>query len=325
MDVLSDVLRAVRLSAAVYFDFRVSEPLSSQTPNMSHVGHQLLPNAAHVIPFHVILRGHCWVESTETKDPPLDFREGDIVIYPHGHAHAFSTHLGDRVPPNLDLYRQASGQTLPVLIDRSGLSNPTMRFVCGYLGCDLAPFNPLLEALPSQVVCRRPEDGHHIEVDLMQSALDESELQRPGGEAVLARLSELIFVRAIRRYIETLPGHANGWLAGLRDRQIGRALQLMHANPERDWTVEAIARECGMSRALLTEKFAKVVGHTPMRYLTRWRMQTASTLLAESDLPIETVAERVGYRSEASFNRAFKSIVGDPPGIWRRLASRSSL
>lgn len=322
MDVLSDVLRAVRLSAAVYFDFRVSEPLCSQTPNMSVVGHELLPNAAHVIPFHVILRGNCWVESTETNDPPLDFREGDIVIYPHGHAHAFSTHLGDRVSPNLDLYSNASGQNLPVLIDSSGFTNPTMRFVCGYLGCDVTPFNPLLEALPSQVVCRSPDVGNHIEIELMESALSESELRRPGGEAVLARLSELTFVRALRRYIETLPDHASGWLAGLRDRQIGRALQLMHANPERDWTLESIARECGMSRAVFTEKFATIVGHTPMRYLAQWRMQSASTLLMESDLSIEAVAERVGYRSEASFNRAFKSIVGTPPGQWRRSATQ---
>ncbi|MEL7114062.1 MAG: AraC family transcriptional regulator [Pseudomonadota bacterium] len=321
MDVLSDVLRAVRLTGAVFFDFRVSEPICSHTPNMKMVGHHVLPDATHVIPFHIAMRGGCWVEATETDDPPLEFREGDIVIYPHGHGHMFNSTLGERVPPNLELYRQPSGRTLPVEVDTANLGSPTLRFVCGYLGCDTAPFNPLLDALPSQVVARRPPEGNHIEVDLISAALSESESRRPGGEAILARLSELVFVRAVRRYIEALPKHSEGWLAGLRDPQIGRALQLLHAEPSRNWTVDALARESGMSRAVFAETFVRVVGETPMRYLARWRMQLATHYLSQPDVAVEEIAERVGYRSEASFSRAFKGIVGMPPGTWRRSRS----
>lgn len=318
MDVLSDVLRAVRLTGALFFDFRVSEPMCSQTPNMKLVGHKLLPHAAQVIPFHIAMRGGCWVEATETDEPPLEFREGDIVIYPHGHAHHFATHLGDRAEPVLEAYRRPDGESMPVLVNQAEEGAPTLRFICGYLGCDTAPFNPLLDALPSQVVARRPAEGNHIEVDLMYAALSESEAHRPGGEAILARLSELLFVRAVRRYIEALPEHSEGWLAGLRDPQIGRALQLLHAEPARNWTLENLARECGMSRAVFAETFARTVGETPMRYLARWRMQLATHLLLQPSIPVEDVAGRIGYRSEASFSRAFKSIVGTPPGAWRR-------
>lgn len=322
MDVLSDVLQAVRLTGAVFFDFRASEPLRSQTPNMALVGDKLLPGAAQVIPFHIMMRGRCWIESTDADDPPLEFREGDIVTYPHGHGHMFATNLGDRVPPNLDNYHLPDGQTLPIMVNLDTKGPPDLRFICGYLGCDTTPFNPLLDALPSQVVARRPPEGNHIEVDLLYAAVAESETHRPGGEAILARLSELLFVRTVRRYIEGLPDHSEGWLAGLRDPHTGRALQLLHSQPARDWTLESLARECGMSRAVFAESFARTVGETPMRYLARWRMQLAAHLLSQPGMAVEAIAERVGYRSEASFSRAFKNIVGTSPGTWRR--SRAS-
>ena len=317
MDVLSGVLQAVRLTGAVFFDFRASEPLCSQTPNMSLVGHRLLPGAEQVIPFHIMMRGRCWIESTEADDPPLHFREGDIVIYPHGHGHSFATNLGERAPPDLGEYRRPDGEPLPIMVNPEN-GPPDLRFICGYLGCDTTPFNPLLDALPSQVVARRPPEGNHIEVDLIHQAVSESETQRPGSEAILARLSELLFVRAVRRYIETLPERSEGWLAGLRDPHVGRALQLLHGKPSHEWTLETLARECGMSRAVFAECFARIVGETPMRYLSRWRMQLATHLLTQPNMAVETIAEQVGYRSEAAFSRAFKNIVGTPPGAWRR-------
>ncbi|MCA8881309.1 MAG: AraC family transcriptional regulator [Rhodobacteraceae bacterium] len=318
MDVLSDVLRAVRLTGAVFFDFRASEPLRAQTPSMALVGQRLVPGAGQVIPFHIMMRGRCWVEAIDAGVPPLEFHEGDIVVYPHGHGHIFVTNLGDRVAPDLDAYRRPSGQPLPIMVNLGDHGPPVLRFVCGYLACDTAPFNPLLDALPSQVVARRPPEGNHIEVDLIYAAVIESETHRPGGEAILARLSELLFVRAIRRFIETLPENSEGWLAGLRDPHIGRALQLIHGDPARNWTLEGLARECGMSRAVFAERFARMVGDTPMRYLARWRMQVASHLLFQPNIAVEAVAEQVGYRSEASFSRAFKNIVGTSPGSWRR-------
>jgi AraC-like DNA-binding protein len=318
VDVLSDVMQAVRLNGAVFFDFRASEPIRAQTPNMALVGDRLMPGAAQVIPFHIMMRGACWVESIEGDDPPVRFSEGDIVIYPHGHGHIFVSHLGDRVPPDLSSYRRPGGQPLPIMVNLDERGPPDLRFVCGYLSCDTAPYNPLLEALPSQVVARRPAEGNHIEVDLIHSAVAESETHRAGSEAILARLSELLFVRVLRRYIETLPEHSAGWLSGLRDPNIGRALQLIHGEPARDWSLGDLARESGMSRAIFADRFAKCVGETPMRYLAKWRMQLSTHLLTQPGIPVEAVAEKVGYRSEASFSRAFKSIVGAPPGAWRR-------
>ena len=317
MDVLSDVLQAVRLKGAVFFDVRACEPIVAETPPMSRIGHLVMPEAEHVIPFHIMLRGSCWVESTEGCAEPARFCEGDIVIYPHGNAHVFATTPGDRLPANIDNYR-TDGLPRPVRMDLHVGGPWTTRFVCGYLACNATPFNPLLEALPTQVLARRPPEGNHIEVDLIQAAVEESEAQRAGRETVLARLSELLFVRVIRRYIEQMPEHSRGWLAGLRDAQVGRALQNMHARPAHDWSLDELARECAMSRAVFAQRFAQCVGETPMRYLARWRMQLAARQLEQPGVSVECVASDVGYRSEAAFSRAFKAIVGMPPGAWRR-------
>jgi AraC-like DNA-binding protein len=318
MDVLSDVLRAVRMNGAVFFDVAAGERVVAQTPHMRLVGHQVMPGAEQVIPFHIMLRGRCWVESLDSDDPPVEFDEGDIVFYPHGHGHIFVTELGDRLPPNLEAYQRPARQALPIVVDLAETGPRAMRFVCGYFGCDASPFNPLLDALPTQVLAKRPPEGNHIEVDLIRSAVAESEGQRAGGETILARLSELLFVRVLRRYIEQLPEHSEGWLASLRDPQISRALQAIHAEPSRSWTLNALAGEAHMSRAVFADRFAAVVGETPMRYLAKWRMQLATGLLAQSDLSLEQISERVGYQSHAAFQRAFKSLVGTPPGAWRR-------
>lgn len=318
MDVLSDVLQAVRLKGAVFFDVHATEPLVATTPPTSEIAEIVMPDAEHVIPFHIMLRGGCWIESIGADDPPARFQEGDIVYYPHGHSHVLATNLGDREPVNLDRYREAAGEARPMLLHHTNGGEPTVRFVCGYLSCRSAPFNPLLEALPAQVLARQPRQGNTIEVELIQAAIEESGAQRPGRDSMLARLSELLFVGALRRTLEQMPDSSRGWFAALRDPQIGRALQALHASPARDWTLEGLAREAGMSRAVFAERFAEAVGETSMRYLARWRMQLAARMLEEPGRSVESVAEAVGYRSEAAFNRAFKNIVGTPPGKWRR-------
>lgn len=318
MDVLSDVFQSVRLKGALYFDVRASEPLVAETPPMRDVGPLVMPEAEHVIPFHIMLAGSCWASAVGCDEPPARLSEGDIIVYPHGHGHAFATELGRRERTDLRRYERARGLPLPVMLDQDSGGPRKLRFVCGYLGCNASPFNPLLEALPSQLLARRPAEGNLIEVELIHSALEEARNARAGGETILARLSELLFVRVVRRYVEELPPEARGWLAGLRDPGVGRALRLLHGAPAREWTLESLAREAGMSRAVLAERFADHVGETPMRYLARWRMQRAATLLEEPGIAVEAVAEQVGYRSEAAFNRAFKNIVGVPPGAWRR-------
>jgi AraC-like DNA-binding protein len=318
MDVLSDVLQAVRLKGALYFDVRTCEPVVAETPAMADIGSMVLPDAEHVISFHIMLSGECWVETMESGNPPVRLEEGDIIIFPHGHPHAFVTHLGERNPPDFQLYATAHGGPLPLMLDLQEAGPKPMRFVCGYFGCCATPYNPLLQALPAQILAKRPEEGNHMEVDLIQAAVEEAGSTRAGGTTILSRLSELLFVRVIRRYIEQLPDHSRGWLAGLRDPNIRKALERIHADPACEWTLEELGRQCGLSRAVFAERFANQVGETPIRYLAKWRMQIAAGLLEQPGVPIEAIAEQVGYKSEAAFNRAFKNIVGLPPGAWRR-------
>ena len=194
----------------------------------------------------------------------------------------------------------------------------TTHFVCGYFGCDAAPFNPILEALPSQVLSRRPPEGNLTEVDLIRAALKEADADRRGGEAVLARLSELLFVKVLRRHLEDSSEQAVGLFAGLRDPNISRALHCIHGEPARDWTREELAKEAGLSRSAFSDRFSSCVGRSPMNYLQQWRMQIASMRLKQGRASVETVASEVGYQSEAAFIRAFKTCGGTTPGAWRR-------
>jgi len=148
----------------------------------------------------------------------------------------------------------------------------------------------------------------------------ESAEKRAGGEGVLAKLSELMFIEVIRRYVADLPPEQAGWLAGLRDPFIGKALSLMHATPQRGWTIEILAKDVGLSRSVLAERFADLLGMPPMHYLAKWRMQIAAGLLSSGNANIASVAAEIGYASEAAFSRAFKKMVGVPPSDWRRRA-----
>ena len=193
------------------------------------------------------------------------------------------------------------------------------RIVCCFLGCDERPYNPLLAALP-QVIhlsAAGPQTSTGWLGTLVNIAAKESRSARPGSENVLARLSELMFVETIRRYLETLPPAETGWLAGLRDPVVGQALAALHGEPSEPWTVERLARLVGLSRSVLAERFTAMVGQPPMQYLALWRMQLASRLLIDGG-QVAAVAAAVGYESEAAFSRAFKKLVGAAPATWRR-------
>jgi AraC-like DNA-binding protein len=325
MDVLSEVLQTVRLSGAVFYSVRACDPFVAETPPMESIGHSVMPGSEHVIPFHIMLRGSCWIESLDDSLPAIKLEEGDVVIYPHGHGHVFVTTPGERCPPDLDLYRRPEYHPLPFVLALNDSGPWTTHFVCGYFGCDAAPFNPVLEALPVQVLSQRPSHGNHIEVDLINAAVRESEISRDGGEAILARLSELLFVRVLRRFIEQMPEQSVGLFAGLRDLNISRALLCIHGHPERDWSLADLSKEAGLSRSAFSDRFAACVGRTPMHYLQQWRMQIAASLLRQSRRSLDSIATEVGYQSEAAFIRAFKTCVGTPPGAWRRMAQPSGL
>jgi len=194
---------------------------------------------------------------------------------------------------------------------------------CGFLGCDLRPFNPLIATLPRLLHVEASADRDWLAA-FMGQAVAESRRKRPGGEAMLERMSEIMFIDAVRRHADALPGNSRGWLAGLRDRLVGRALALLHEAPATAWTVEELGRRTGLSRSALHERFVEFVGQPPMQYLTSWRMQVAAALMRDTRATVASVAQDVGYESEAAFARAFKRIVGESPGAWRRQAGRAA-
>jgi len=312
MDALSDVLKAVRLTGALFFDVHASEPWVAETPAGKAIVEAMFPGSEHLISYHIITRGSCW--ATLGSEPATRLAAGDIIVLPHGDAHVLSSEPGLRRRPNMALYRAPPDGKLPATIFMG--SGESARFVCGFLGCDERPFNPLLTALP-RVFQIHAEPGGALD-SYVTFALRESAERRVGGGSVLSRLSELMFVDVVRHYIETLPPGRTDWLAGLREPYVGRALTLLHRSPARDWTLKALARSVGLSRSALAERFTSYVGQPPMQYLTNWRMQLATSELRARDESLAQIANRVGYESEAAFSRAFKKALGSSPGQWRK-------
>jgi AraC-like DNA-binding protein len=315
-DVLSDVLRAVRLSGAVYFDFELSDPWVAEAPASREIAAAVMPGAERVIEYHLIARGACW--GSLPGHDPIRLHEGDLIVFPQGDAHVLSSAPGMRAAPDRAMYaRPATPLPIYSSIGRGGM--PRGRIVCCFLGCDERPYNPLLASLPRVIHLAAGARGASANwlTALFTAALAESSVARPGRENILQRLSELMFVEMIRHHLERLPATETGWLAGLRDPLVGAALGALHADPRAAWTIERLARRVGASRSIFAERFTAFVGEPPMRYLALWRMQLAARLLADG-LSVAAAAEAVGYESEAAFNRAFKKRVGLSPGAWRR-------
>jgi AraC-like DNA-binding protein len=275
--------------------------------------------AQHLVSYHLITAGGCWAVPTQSEPVWLDV--GDIVVFPAGDAHVMCSDPKVTPGAGFDIRRIRPAEQWPYrIVGEKGGPN-RLGLVCGFLGCDVRPFNPLLAALPNIMVVRgsptsNANDGWLSQ--FMHLAVAEATDKRAGGEGMLARLSELMFVEAVRRHLDTLPTEQTGWLAGLRDRFVGRALTLLHSRPAHHWTLEELAHEVGLARSSFAERFLLFVGQPPMQYLTHWRMQVASRLLRGSVGSIAAIAEHVGYESEAAFSRAFKNVVGVPPGTWRR-------
>jgi AraC-like DNA-binding protein len=318
-DVLSDVLRAVRLTGAVYFDFELTSPWVAAAPPSRDIAAKVMPGAQRVIEYHLMAQGAGWAKADGHE--PIRLREGDLIVFPHGDAHVLSSAPGMRAEPDLSLFARPT-PPLPLVYELGGGGAERARVVCGFLGCDERPYNPLLAALPP--VIHLAASDHQTSRSwlgtLMNIAISESSGARAGGENVLARVSELMFVEALRRYIETLPATQSGWLAGLRDPIIGQALAALHSQAGEQWTVERLARLVGVSRSLFAERFTEMVGQSPMQYLALWRMQLAARLLVDGG-QVAAVASAVGYESEAAFSRAFKKLVGEAPATWRKRAA----
>src|SRR6266699_1038082 len=316
-DALSDLLRTVRLTGAIFFNLDLSEPWVAEAPPAKSCQPFVMPTAQHVIEFHVVTKGFCWGGLLDEQAIRLE--AGDIIIFPQGDAHVMSSKPGMRAQPDTTLYQGSERAQLPFTLALGDTGPPTAHVVCGFLGCDSRPFNPLLGALPRVLHVR---EGASLETGwlahLIRAAIGESENKRAGGESILSRLSELMFVEVVRRYLASLPEEQTGWLAGLRDRYVGQALNLLHGEPAFAWTLPRLAEEVGLSRSALAQRFTHFVGVPPMHYLAQWRMQVAAGLLTNGIDMVARVAAEVGYDSEAAFNRTFKKLVGTPPAAWRK-------
>jgi AraC-like DNA-binding protein len=328
-DTLSDVLRTVRLRSAVFYYVSCDGKWVAEAPPSREIAAAVMPDAEHVIEYHVLTAGECWVNVV--GGAPIKMTRGDIVLLAQGDAHVVSSEPGMRANPDVNGYFEL-GRTqrpfrvhhrdgAPALVDFEGRmpapSTSAASLVCGFIGCDVRPFNPLIATLPP-LLHLPASSGMAGSEQFANFAAAESAARRPGSEALLERLSEMMFVDAIRRHAEQLPESTTGWLAGLRDRYVGRALALMHERPAAPWTIDDLGSQVGLSRSALHERFVALVGQPPVQYLTNWRMQLASRMLLEGRSSVATVAGDVGYDSEAAFARAFKRLVGMPPAAWRR-------
>lgn len=315
MDTLSEILRGVRLSGAVFLRAELSAPWCVEVPAAHVIAQILMPSAEHIARYHLITEGRCVVKPDGGE--PVTVEAGDIVLFPHDESHLIGSHL-HIAPVNMRAVAERDGwQRLPLI--RYGGGGETVKVVCGFLACEPRLCRPVLAALPTvvKVNIRSSPTGAWIENSIRYAA-DQARSPRPGGDALLAKLSETLFVETLRAYVETLPTERTGWFAGLRDPLVGAALALMHERPGDDWTLDRLAKQVGASRTVLADRFTHFLDEPPMHYLTRWRLAIAADLLRSGRLALTRVAETVGYQSEAAFNRAFKREYGVPPATWRR-------
>jgi AraC-like DNA-binding protein len=316
VDALSDVLRVARLTGGVFLHAEFSAPwcLAARVPR-EHCGPALGP-ASHLIPYHYVVEGELRIRVDGGSEIVL--QAGELVLLPHNDPHLMGSDLD--VPPTLgsDVVKppDANGGLYTMRFGGGGVRT---LMVCGFLGCDGAESNPVISTLPPALkLSLEPGGAAEWIRSTFQYAAGEVAAGRPGSETVLAKLSELLFVEAVRRYAETLPEGQTGWLAGLRDPHVARALAVIHRDVAKPWTVDELGREAGLSRSALADRFIRLIGVPPMHYVASWRMQVATQKLRGSNASLAQVAEMVGYESEAAFSRAFKKAIGTAPATWRR-------
>lgn len=319
LDVLSDVLRCVRLTGSMLFLVDARAPWMSWAPTSEAFRRVVLPASQHLVSYHIVTQGCCWAGLRDV--PPERFEAGDVLVVPHGNAYYLADSPATEATYDADeavaFFRSMAAGEMPSVVSEGGRGERT-QFICGFLGCDLRPCNPVLDALPAIVHLRASGRSDDRMTHLIEFALCELREPSPGGHGVLLRLAELMFVEVVRRQLGAMSGERTGWLAGLHDPLVGRTLSLLHGSPARRWTLGQLAMQVGTSRSVLAERFAQFVGQPPMQYLARWRMQLAARLLAEPGArKMAAVAELIGYESEAAFSRAFKKSVGVSPAAWR--------
>jgi len=302
-DPLGEVLQLLQLSGVLYCAAEFTDPWGIEVP--------ALPGVMNV---EVVTSGHCWIELE--GEAPAFLPEGSLVLIPRGRRHKLRGNPGDKTTWLED-----------IPIERIGDRFENMRFGGGgrltrvtYYGVRFDPYlaDRLIQLLPEMLHLRT----HASDDDWLRSTIQfiarEAQQRLPGSETVITRLADILVIQAIRTWIESAREEERGWISALHDRKIGMAMSLMHRHPEHDWRVASLAREIGMSRSGFSARFSKLVGESVLHYLTSLRIRLAHRELRETSDTLAKIAERVGYQSEPAFNRAFKRVVGIPPGAVRK-------
>ncbi len=314
MDALSELLRAVKLSGAMFFKSSCSAPWCLHAPPSTAFLPYIRHKATHVIEFHHLTEGTAFVKVGEETTP---LAAGDIVMMPHGDPHVMGAGVGgEPIDGTAALPALWSGK---LALANLGGGGPVTGLVCGYLACDGALLRPVLAGLPRVVRINLRSDPAGDWLDnTLRHALEQGAARTPGSDVILAHLAEVLFAETLRRYLLSLPQGRTGWLAGAGDPAVGRALAALHRDPAHGWTLDALAQEAGISRSVLTEKFTRFLGQAPMAYLADWRLELGAEALRSTSRSVQRVAGDVGYDSEAAFNRAFKRKFAMPPARYRK-------
>ncbi|MCI0781766.1 MAG: AraC family transcriptional regulator [Chloroflexi bacterium] len=310
VDPLGEALHFLRMSGVLYSRPELTAPWGLELP----------PLPDHMM-FHVVISGRCWLEVQGAE--PSVLQAGDFVLVPHGDGHRLLSEPGVAAANLFDLPRELVSERYETFRHGGGGAATTM--VCGVVRFDDPAAQQLVRLLPSII---RIEASSSPEMDWIQSTLRymaaEARELRPGGETVITRLADILVIQAIRSWIAQDPAAQKGWLGALRDKQIGRAISLIHRNPDHPWTVASLASEVAMSRSAFAARFTELVGEPAMHYMASWRMHVALTWLKEDKVTLAELASRLGYQSEAAFSRAFKRFMGVSPGAVRRNGEATS-
>ncbi len=315
MDAFSEILSGVKLNGAVFFSAEFSAPWGFTTPPTKVMAATHAPGAEHIVLYHLVIEGGAVIELTDGQRTELS--PGDVVIFPHGDPHHMSSGKDAAQPfPNYGIGDKIQAHDLSTL--HAGGGGEVSRFVCGYMACDPYLSRPILSGLPAvfKVNIRTDRSGQWLENSILH-LVEEAASGRIGSDAMLAKLSEAMFVDTLRRYVASLPEQQTGWLTGARDPIVGKSLGLLHSRVAHPWTIADLAEQVGISRSALIDRFTRYLSEPPMAYLTRWRLQLAARSLERTSRGVAEIAADVGYESEAAFNRAFKREFGQPPGRYR--------
>ncbi|MGI9315811.1 MAG: AraC family transcriptional regulator [bacterium] len=306
VDPVGETLHQLRLNGSFYCRSELTAPWAVEMPAFD--GHMM---------FHVVTAGRCWLEVEGEESRML--QQGSLALVPHGNGHLIHSGSTTEIKPLFDIPVEKVSDRYEVM--RYGGDGALTHLTCGLVSFDHLAGQRLFAQLPKvlQIDTWNDEAGSWLQSTLRFIAREAREL-KPGGETVITHLADILIIQAIRSWIDSTPKAAQGWLAALRDKYVGKALAAIHREPERDWTVESLAKEVGMSRSGFSARFTNLVGESAKRYLTHWRMQLAHAQLLETSDTLSVLSDRLGYQSEAAFCRAFKRVFGVPPGSIRHAA-----